>query len=430
MNSVPSLTIIIPLYKAANHVEKLIDHLSIWYRDFINIPFQCHLLIIDDGSNDEGITLAQRKLKNGNLPFTLLQLSKNSGQHTALSVGLLYSESDWIVTLDDDLQHDPNYLTILWEVAMQTEADIVYGYFSESKHSRWRNLASSAIRTLTKLFIFDYSKVTSFRLIRSTAIHYFKQQVKTSFLIDNQMIPTTKRIQFVSVPHHQKVNNTSRYNFRGLVKMSLKIWLWHSPLNRWTWVKNSLLPNPDFTIKWIDSSNKFETFPLQHHHIQMVREWRNSSFVNQQMEYKEEISEEQQEKWFKNIDWKRQYYFIHRYRGEWVGFSHVHISSESSTDTQSLQIGENGGFVASPKWQGSGIPIAIALETLDFAFNHLALDCLRIKVNSSNISAIELNTALGYTFTHRINAEFNGYELQQSDYMTNAIKMRKLLRFL
>jgi glycosyltransferase involved in cell wall biosynthesis len=417
------------MYKAAKHVEKLIDSLLNWHQESIDLPFHCHLLIIDDGSQDEGIILAKKKLENGDFPYTLLQLSKNSGQHTALSVGLNYSESDWIVTLDDDLQHDPNYISLLWERAKQTEADVIYGYFLESKHSPWRNLASSTIRTLTKLFIFDYSKVTSFRFIRSTAIQYFKEQVKTSFLIDSQIIPTTKRIQFVAVPHHQKVNNTSRYNFQGLVLMSLKIWLWHSPLSRWNWIKHTLLPNPDFTIDWIDSSCKFESFPLQHHHIQMVRKWRNSSFVNQQMDYREEISEEQQEKWYKTIDSTRQFYFVHRYRGEWVGFSHIHTSLESS-EGPSLKIGENGGFVCSPKWQGSGIPVAIALETLDFAFNSLSIDRLRIKVNSSNVSAIELNKALGYKFTHSITTEFNGYELQQSDYMTNVIRMRKLLRFL
>jgi len=325
MKSSSSLTIIIPLYKGANHVEKLINHLEIWHRDAIHSLFHCQLLIIDDGSNDEGLTIAQKKLNNGSIPYTLLRLTKNSGQHTALAVGLNYSETDWLVTLDDDLQHDPKYISILWGIAMQKESDIVYGYFSESKHSKWRNLASTAIRTLTKLLIYDYSKVSSFRLIRSTAIGYFKKSIKTSFLIDSQIIPSTNRIQFVAVPHHQKVNNASRYTLKRLVGMSIKIWLWHSPFSRLHWVKQRLLPNRYFTVEWIDSSNKFETIPLQHHHIQMVREWRNSDFVNQQMEYREKISEVQQEKWFKNIDSTSQFYFVHRYRGEWVGFSHVHF---------------------------------------------------------------------------------------------------------
>ncbi len=430
MNVSPSLTLVIPLFNGANHVEKLIDHLSFWYQNSVNIPFQCHLLIIDDGSQDGGITHAQRKLESGNLPYTLLRLSKNSGQHTALSVGLFYSESNWIVTLDDDLQHDPKYLIELWKVAIQTNADLVYGYFSQSKHSTWRNLASSVIRILTKLFIFDYSKVTSFRLIRSSAIQYFKKQVNTSFLIDSQIIPATKRIEFVTVPHHKKVNNQSRYNFKALFTMSLKIWLWHSPLNRFRWVNSNLLPNPDFTVEWIDSSCKFETLPMQQHHIQMVREWRNSSFINQQMDYKDEITEEQQEIWFKNIDWNRQFYFVHRYRGEWVGFSHIQIGSELSQEKISLKVGENGGFVSSPKWQGSGISIAIALNTLDFAFLQLELDCLRIKVNRSNVAAIELNTLLGYSFSCSVNTEFDAYELRKSDYLSNANRMRKLLKHL
>lgn len=430
MKSSSSLTIIIPLYKGANHVEKLINHLEIWHRDAIHSLFHCQLLIIDDGSNDEGLTIAQKKLNNGSIPYTLLRLTKNSGQHTALAVGLNYSETDWVVTLDDDLQHDPKYISILWGIAMQKESDIVYGYFSESKHSKWRNLASTAIRTLTKLLIYDYSKVSSFRLIRSTAIGYFKKSIKTSFLIDSQIIPSTNRIQFVAVPHHQKVNNASRYTLKRLVGMSIKIWLWHSPFSRLHWVKQRLLPNRDFTVEWIDSSNKFETIPLQHHHIQMVREWRNSDFVNQQMEYREKISEVQQEKWFKNIDSTSQFYFVHRYRGEWVGFSHVHIIPSLSGESHGLMIGENGGFVSSPKWQGSGIPIAIALGTLDFAFNKLELDCLRIKVNKSNVSAIELNAALGYKIIDSINDDFNGYELKKIDYQTNSNRIRGLLKHL
>src|SRR5690349_13842441 len=39
--------------------------------------------------------------------ITVLHLGKNMGQHGATAAGLLHSSGDWVVTMDEDGQHDP-----------------------------------------------------------------------------------------------------------------------------------------------------------------------------------------------------------------------------------------------------------------------------------------------------------------------------------
>jgi len=168
--------------------------------------------------------------------------------------------------------------------------------------------------------------------------------------------------------------------------------------------------------------------PLAKHHIQMVREWRNSDFVNREMDYRSQISPEQQEQWFANLDPHKNHYFIFRYKGDWIGLSHIH----ELTNPEDIQhkSGENGGFLKSADLKGSGLSIIIAIFTLDFAFKFLMMDRLTIKVHKQNRAAIELNEALGYTCTGSLSEEFIGFELLAENYLKIAPRLRKLLQHL
>jgi RimJ/RimL family protein N-acetyltransferase len=215
-----------------------------------------------------------------------------------------------------------------------------------------------------------------------------------------------------------------------LITMTLKIWVWHSFLIRFPYVKRVILPSKTIILHWIGSSNPFESFRLQHRHIQMLREWRNSEFVSSQMDYREPISEEQQEQWFASLNPQTHHFFIHRYRGEWVGMTHLNLFK---TDTQEGEFkiwGENGGFLQSKRWKGTGIAIIMAIHTLDYAFNLCKVGFLRIKVHRENQEAIQLNMTLGYNKVGALNADFDRYELQAHEYWKRADKLKQLTRLL
>ena len=69
-------------------------------------------------------------------------LSRNFGQHAATLAGMASSGGDWIVTMDEDGQHDPAYIGAMLDVALAEQASVVYA----SRPTRRRTAACATRR--------------------------------------------------------------------------------------------------------------------------------------------------------------------------------------------------------------------------------------------------------------------------------------------
>ncbi|MBG6106744.1 glycosyltransferase [Frigoribacterium sp. CG_9.8] len=124
------------------------------------------LLVYDNGPDDSARII--RALSDSYEFVRPVWLSKNFGQHAATIAGMASSGGDWIVTLDEDGQHDPNDIGTLLDAAMSTQSPVVYAKpVNPAPHGAFRNTASKGAKWfLTKAFAGsnapDYQ---SFRLI-------------------------------------------------------------------------------------------------------------------------------------------------------------------------------------------------------------------------------------------------------------------------
>ena len=410
------LSVVVPVYKAEGHIDQLVDAIFDWNKQS---SFDLNLIFVDDGSRDKSMEIAASRLKQAPIRYQLIQLQKNCGQATATAVGLHFANTEWIVTIDDDLQHSPETIEKLFEHAMHHQADLVYGIFNQSKHSKSRRLASVFVRSVTRILGFDYSNVTSLRLINWTVAKPYRMKLESSFFIDPLLLKYSQKIEYQYIKHRERVNDGSRYSLKNLMKITLKVWVTHSALNKIAWlrqwtVKDLRKPQP----VWFASNDPFQLVPLEEHHLEMLRQWRNSDFVRLEMEYQEIISSEAQLNWFNHLK-EHQKYFIHRYKGEYIGMSHV----DSLT-------GDTGGFLKNSDWKGSGVSIGTALKMIDFSFNELNLNLLKVKVNRKNSAAISLNSSLGYQFYESLNNDFDVYHLTRESFSIHEHKIRKLVKFL
>ena len=81
-------------------------------------------------------------------------LSRNYGQHAATLAGMASSGGEWIVTLDEDGQHDPADIPRLLDRAMAAQASLVYAEpVNGRQHGPVRNLASSLSKHLVDLLV-------------------------------------------------------------------------------------------------------------------------------------------------------------------------------------------------------------------------------------------------------------------------------------
>ena len=95
-------------------------------------------------------------------------LSRNFGQHAATLAGMSSSGGDWIVTMDEDGQHDPAYIGAMLDVALTQQSSVVYAQpTNEAPHGGLRNLGSRGAKRLVTALSggTDASAFHSFRLI-------------------------------------------------------------------------------------------------------------------------------------------------------------------------------------------------------------------------------------------------------------------------
>lgn len=143
----------------------------------------------------------------------------------------------------------------------------------------------------------------------------------------------------------------------------------------------------------IIESNGISIERLREKDIEMVRRWRNSSFVRQHMNYRETITAEMQKEWFKTVDNFNNFYFIIIYKGKKVGLGNIkNVDWVNST-------GEAGIFVAKQSFTGSFLPVVGALTLSDIVFKVLKLKRLLAQIRPDNPRSKRFNKLMGFKLT-------------------------------
>ena len=110
---VPTLSIIIPTLNEANHLPLLFADLNAW-------PYQLDLTIVDGGSKDLTISIAEIKGVN-----VIKNIQPNRGYQ--LNIGASNAKADWMLFLHADSRLDPKWVTRLLKITKS----------KKSKHSAW-----------------------------------------------------------------------------------------------------------------------------------------------------------------------------------------------------------------------------------------------------------------------------------------------------
>lgn len=105
----PSVTVVLPVYRNADTLEELADRLQ---RVFASQPYCLEILFVIDASPDDSVAVA-RKLAARCPAIRVLELPHNGGQHRAVLAGFAHSRGDWLITMDADLQDQPEAVPAL-----------------------------------------------------------------------------------------------------------------------------------------------------------------------------------------------------------------------------------------------------------------------------------------------------------------------------
>ncbi len=235
------ISIVVPVYHSGPTLielyHRLISVLSKEAEDF-------ELIFVDDASSDDSFAKL-RELRAGDRRVKIIRLAKNYGQQQALFCGFQYATGDLAITIDDDLQHPPEEIPLLLR-KIEEGYDVVFGIPITKKHSWYRNYGSAAINLILGLICRKPRKikVSSFRVLRGSVVREICKTHKLFIYLAPLIFLATTKIVNVAVRHESRKFGRSGYNLAKLVKLSAKLILYYSFLDKLV----SNIERPQFEI--------------------------------------------------------------------------------------------------------------------------------------------------------------------------------------
>lgn len=171
------ITILLPAYNEAESFDELKNCMQQVISE--NTGYEWEFLIINDGSTDNTLQLAQA-LNSSDSRYHYMDLSRNYGKEIALMAGMDYVESDAVIIMDADMQHPVSVISEMiryWEEGF----DDVYAQRQTSDESWLKQLTSKLYyRILQKSTDIPIQKDTGdFRLLDRKCVESLKQMRET-----------------------------------------------------------------------------------------------------------------------------------------------------------------------------------------------------------------------------------------------------------
>ena len=226
-----TLSIVVPVYSGekylADLVAEIVELKSRWERAAIDLLITEAIFVLDAPVDESGVRLAN--LAQTHPWIRRVDLSRNFGQHSATVAGILYSSGDWVVTLDEDLQHRPLAIEALLKQACAEKADVVYAQPQQWVHGRgYRDLLSRLVKKLIAGLSGNRWVPTfnSFRLIRGDVARAASGICAQSTYFDVALTWFTQRIATVNMSlsdDRYKQHKGSGYRLATLVQHAMRL---------------------------------------------------------------------------------------------------------------------------------------------------------------------------------------------------------------
>ncbi|MEP6800208.1 MAG: glycosyltransferase family 2 protein, partial [Lapillicoccus sp.] len=215
-----SVSVVIPVYQGEQTLSRLIEEIAPLTAGVVSPAGRpvvvSEILLVHDNGPD-GSPAVMRQLAEQYSYVRTVWLSRNFGQHAATLAGMASSGGDWIVTMDEDGQHDPAAIPGLVDAAVEDQADVVYGRpVNPAPHGVLRNLASRSAKVLLRVSTGDGDAMNfqSFRLVLGEVGRSVAAYAGTGVYLDVAMHWVARRTTTAPVTLREEGDRPSGYSLR------------------------------------------------------------------------------------------------------------------------------------------------------------------------------------------------------------------------
>ena len=211
------ISVVIPVYNSEDCLPELARRLT----DSLNRTGRSfEIILVNDCSPDKSWeAIEELTLKHPELHG--LNLRRNFGQDCALMAGMNFSRGNYVVIMDDDLQHDPDDIPQLVE-KLDEGWDICYAKFFTKRQTWFKNLGSWVNDKAANIVLRKPPEVylSPYKAIRREVVDEIIRYDGPWPYVDGLLFRVTQKITQVMVEHHERFAGHGNYN---LIR-SMMVW--------------------------------------------------------------------------------------------------------------------------------------------------------------------------------------------------------------
>jgi len=217
----PDISVIIPAFNEQENVpilfQKLLSALGT-----LNLCYE--LIFVDDGSTDQTPAVLDN-LAEGNSVAKVIHLARNFGQTAAITAGIDAASGRILVTLDADLQNDPQDIGVLLS-KLDSGFDVVSGWRKDRKDLFLTRIlpsliANRLISMISGVRLHDYG--CSLKAYRRDVLEGVRLYGEMHRFVPFYAAWMGARVTEVPVQHHRRTHGSSKYGLSRIVKVLLDL---------------------------------------------------------------------------------------------------------------------------------------------------------------------------------------------------------------
>ncbi len=217
----PLISVVIPLYNEEESIPHLCSALTAALQRY-GKPYE--IIIVDDGSKDRSFELlAEQAQRDPHL--AVIQLRRNFGQTAAFAAGFNHARGDVVITMDADLQNDPDDIPLLME-KIDEGYDIVSGW-RKDRQDRFLDrrlpsmIANRLISNVTDVRLHDYG--CSLKAYRRDVLQHVRLYGELHRFIPALASQVGGTVTEVAVNHRARQYGRSKYGISRAVRVALDL---------------------------------------------------------------------------------------------------------------------------------------------------------------------------------------------------------------
>ncbi len=217
MKSEDLISVVIPVYGCKTTLYELyqliVNELSVITQKF-------EIILVNDASPDNAWEIIEMICEKDNR-VQGINLSRNFGQHYALTAGLDYTNGNWVVVMDCDLQDKPSEIQKLYFKALEGY-DIVLGRRIKRKDrvfkKIWNKIFYKIFYLLTDVKLDN--KIGTFRIMSDNVVENYRKLKEQSRFFGGLINWLGFETITIDIEHNTRKEGKSAYTFKALLKMA------------------------------------------------------------------------------------------------------------------------------------------------------------------------------------------------------------------